>query len=35
MLYRLTRELTPDQYKKLQDIRDRRFSSRGRGPDPK
>ena len=35
MLYRLTRELTPEQYKKLQDIRDRRFGSRGRGPDPK
>lgn len=38
MLYRLTRELTPEQYKKLQDIRDRRiaaFGSRGRGPEPR
>jgi Spy/CpxP family protein refolding chaperone len=37
MLYRLTRELTPEQYKKLQDIRDRRIASfgRGRGPEPR
>lgn len=35
MLYRLSRELTADQFRKLQDIRDRRFSSRGRGPEPK
>jgi Spy/CpxP family protein refolding chaperone len=31
MLYRMARELTPEQYKKLQEYRDRRTSSRGRG----
>lgn len=30
MLYRLTRELTPDQFKKLEDLRAARFSGRGR-----
>jgi Spy/CpxP family protein refolding chaperone len=31
MLYRLTRELTPEQFKKLEDIRAQRFAGRGRG----
>ncbi|HVT48572.1 MAG TPA: hypothetical protein VHD57_12335 [Vicinamibacterales bacterium] len=37
MIYQFFRELTPDQYKKLQDITDRKFHSgdRGRGPDPR
>lgn len=36
MLYRLFRELTPEQYRKLQDIfdRDRRNQDRGRGAPP-
>jgi Spy/CpxP family protein refolding chaperone len=34
MLYRLYRELTPEQHQKLQEIQDRRRSGgRGRGPD--
>jgi Spy/CpxP family protein refolding chaperone len=37
MIYQFFRELTPDQYKKLQDITQRKFHSgdRGRGPDPR
>jgi Spy/CpxP family protein refolding chaperone len=34
MLYRLFRELSPEQYRKLQDIRDRRDQNRGRGGSP-
>jgi hypothetical protein len=32
MLYSIYRELTPDQYQKLREIRDRRRSGRGAGP---
>lgn len=35
MLYSLFRELSPEQYRKLQDVRDRRERDRGRGPQPK
>jgi Spy/CpxP family protein refolding chaperone len=37
MIYQFFRELTPDQYKKLQDITDRKFHSgnRDRGPGPR
>ena len=35
MLYRIYRELTPEQYQKLQEIRDKRFSGRGRGTGPR
>ncbi len=36
MLYRMYRELTPEQYKKLQEIRDKmRSSGRGRGTGPR
>lgn len=34
MLYRMFLELQPDQYKKLQEIMDRRFSQDGRGRGP-
>lgn len=36
MLYRMYRQLTPDQHRKLQDLLDRRFNrgGRGRGPAP-
>jgi Spy/CpxP family protein refolding chaperone len=30
MLYRLTKELTPEQFKKLEDLRAQRFEARGR-----
>jgi Spy/CpxP family protein refolding chaperone len=37
MIYQFFRELTPDQYKKLQDITERKFHSgdRDRGPGPR
>ncbi len=31
MLYRMYRQLTPDQHRKLQDLLDRRFNRGGRG----
>jgi Spy/CpxP family protein refolding chaperone len=31
MFYRMSKELTPEQYKKLQEYRERRMQSRGRG----
>ena len=31
MLYRMSKELTPEQYKKMQEYRERRTQSRGRG----
>jgi hypothetical protein len=31
MLYRISKELTPEQYKKLDEYRIRRAQSRGRG----
>jgi Spy/CpxP family protein refolding chaperone len=31
MLYRMSKELTPEQYKKMQEYRERRIQSRGRG----
>jgi Spy/CpxP family protein refolding chaperone len=35
MIYRMFRELQPEQYKKLQDIMERRRPSDGRGPGPR